>query len=95
MSLAKWAVGLLAFQIIIVILLIGIAPIFSDNVEYDSDSVSASGINSSSAVSYSDMGLFDKFTFSVGGLPFPMNYAVFFPTIIGVVLGIMWIRGVS
>lgn len=94
MSLIKWAVGLLAFQIVIVILLIGIAPIFS-NATFSDEEVVEMGFNSSSTIDVSDLGMFDKFSYSVDNLPFPLNYLIWFPVVIGVIIGLAYLRGVN
>lgn len=94
MSLIKWAVGFLAFQLAIVVLLIGIAP--SDvSATYNDGGINAYTQNSSAVVDKDDLGIVDRFTYSVGNLSFPFNYLVYFPSIISGVIILAYIRGVN
>lgn len=94
MSLIKWAVGFLAFQILVVVLLIGIADAFS-TATYDDNGINDYSQNSSAVVDVDELGLLGRFTYSVSNIPFPFNVLTFIPTIISVVIGLAYVRGVN
>ena len=94
MSLAKWIIGFLTFQVIIVVFLIGTSSIYTD-ASYTDDAFIEAGFNSSDSVDMAELSWFDKFTYSVGNLPFPVNVLVGFPTAISIILGALYLRGVN
>ena len=93
MSLTKWAVGILVFDLFMIILLTGMGTkIASDynneltqNPEYDTDDV----------IDIDDLGFFDKISWSISGLPWYIDAVLLIPNLIAGIIFAMYLRGVN
>lgn len=94
MSLVKWAVGLIVFQMLIVVFLIGIAPMYAE-ATYDSSDISTGDINSSQTFDNSDLGILESFTYTVSSFSWYVDFILLIPSIVSGILVLLYIRGVN
>lgn len=102
MSLINWTIGVSVFNILVIILLVGIGDYYSSDVAIggtDLDDYNLSAVTdlqaSGSSVTASDFSMIDKLFFSLSGLPFYISFLLSIPTLIYVVIVILYIRGVN
>ena len=103
MSLTNWTVGVTAYNILIIIFLISISSFYTasdiDASEFSPDNVNVSmgaAIGDSGvAPDISQLSIFDKFAYTVTGMPWYVNVLLLLPNIIYGIIIINWVRGVA
>lgn len=103
MSLIKWSVGLIVFQILILILLTGVGDYYQDDVTIESNVHALNESVSEDAgffgtiwnVGSGMMSVFTSITYSVANMPWWANTLMLLPGLIGVILILAFIRGVN
>jgi len=103
MGLTEWAVGLVTFQILIVVFLVGIGAEFKQSAidAGDADLISESirnqtteDFNALTAIG-DFVGILENFYFAVSGLPLWANILTAMPILILTIIIFMYARGVS
>jgi len=103
MGLTEWTVGLGVFQILMVILLIGIGGEFKQSAVDTgtatllSDTIKNQTLDDFNLITVVGdfVGIVENFFFAVGGLPWWVDFLMFMPLFILIVIVFMYARGVS
>ena len=82
-----WAVGILVYNIGVVILLVGMSSLLADDSDVSFDTSDLNDINQSafdttSIPTKADLSVFQRFSYSLGGLPFYINVILMIPNLI-------------
>lgn len=93
MGITEWTVGILVFNIIVVILLIGTSDLIISN--YNTDIIEDSNMTSTDTIDANDLNFIEKFFWSIAGLPFYISLILSIPNIIFAIVILNWIRGVN
>ncbi len=91
-SIAKIGIGLVIFQMLVVVFLVGISE------KYVSDhnlKLIEAGFDSDDVVNFDNLDIFDKFSYTLQGLPWYIDIITFIPSVMFIILGIVWLRGVN
>ena len=99
MGMFHWAVGLLVYNIVVFIALIGLSPLLAtDPVFNTTDNVAEfnqSAFDDSSIPTDADVSVLTRFSASISGLPWYIDLILFIPNFIYVLLLIFWLRGTN
>jgi len=103
MGLTEWTVGLGVFQILIVILLVGVGSEFKQSAvdlgtaTLISDSIKNATVSEFNLITVVGdfVGIVENFFFAIDGLPFWVDFIMFLPSLILLIIIFMYVRGVS
>jgi len=93
MSLTKWAVGIIVFDLLVVLLLISMGTRIA--TEYNNELVQNPEYSSSDSIDISTLGFFDKISWSITGLPWYISTIMLIPNIILAIVLVGYLRGVN
>ena len=93
MSLTKWAVGIIVFDLLVVLLLISMGARIA--TEYNNELVQNPEYSSSDSIDISTLGFFDKISWSITGLPWYISTIMLIPNIILAIVFVGYLRGVN
>ena len=103
MTLTNWTVGVTVYNILIIIFLIGISSFYTAS-DINADEFTPENANISMGASLDDAGvtpdvsqlsIFDKFAYTITGMPWWVNILLLLPNIIYGIIIINWVRGVA
>jgi len=92
MSLTTWSIGLITYNLIIIIFLIGISSVYDSSHDYTT--LDLDDYNVSAPHSYTDLNILQKFGYTLSGIPWYISILLILPNIIAAIIIIMYIRGV-
>jgi len=93
MSLTKWAVGIIVFDLLVVLLLISMGARIA--TEYNNELVQNPEYSSSDSIDIASLGFFDKISWSITGLPWYISTIMLIPNIILAIVLVGYLRGVN
>lgn len=96
-DLLKWSAGLALFQILVLILVVEGTGYndYTDTSQTNSIDTGNVAFNSDDVISYSDLGFLQKLNVTFHSLPWYISLLMFIPSLIGILIIVFIIRGVS